>query len=210
MAIQSDMNGSDQRLVAIFYKKPMQNEFKTQQEGRPIFDEVDMVKVYIPGDSLSIIDTFARDDHKARFPMQWANYMNKHGNDPHLSGTPLSHWPLISSAQAEELKALKFFTVENVATASDAQLQRIGMLAGMAPHNFRDRAVNFLKLAKEEASVNQHEEELRTLRDENAKIKAETDAKLAQMQEQMAAILAAVADKKPKGRKPKEVEPTEV
>ena len=210
MAIQRDVNNADQRLVAIFYKKPQQNNFKTEQEGRPIFDEVDMVKVYIAGDNLSVIDTLVREDHKTRFPMQWANYMNKTGNDPHLSGTPLAHWPLISAAQAEELKALKFFTVENVAAASDAQLQKIGMLAGMSPHTFRDRAVNFLRIAKEESSANQHEEEIRTLRDENAKIKAETDAKLAEMQVQMANILAAVGEKKPRGRKPKEVEPAEV
>ena len=210
MAIQSDVNNADQRLVAIFYKKPQQNNFKTEQEGRPIFDEVDMVKVYIAGDNLSVIDTLVREDHKTRFPMQWANYMNKTGNDPHLSGTPLAHWPLISAAQAEELKALKFFTVENVAAASDAQLQKIGMLAGMSPHTFRDRAVNFLRIAKEESSANQREEEIRTLRDENAKIKAETDAKLAEMQVQMANILAAVGEKKPRGRKPKEVEPAEV
>jgi hypothetical protein len=206
MAIQSDINGADQRLVVQFYRKPMQNEFKTSQEGRPIFDDTEMVKIFIPGDSLSVIDTLVREDHKTRFPIQWAHFMNKHGSDQQISGTPLSQWPLVTPSQAEELKALKFYTVENIAHASDAQLQRIGMLAGMSPHSFRDRAANYLKVAKDEASANQHEEEIRTLRDENAKIKAETDAKLAQMQEQMAAILAAVADKKPRGRKPKEIE----
>ena len=36
---------------------------------------------------------------------------------------------------------------------------------------------------------------------ENAKIKAETDAKIALMQEQMATVLAAVGEKKPRKRK---------
>jgi hypothetical protein len=210
MAIQSDVQNGDGRLTVVFYKKTLQNSFKTSVEGRPIFDEVDMVKIYTGGDTLNIVDTFVREDHKARFPQQWAHYLNRTGNDPHISGTPLEHWPLISKAQAEELKALKFFTVENVANASDAQLQRIGMLAGMSAHSFRDRAVNFLKLAKEEANVNQHEEEINQLRSENAKIKAETDAKLAEMQAQMANILAAVGEKKSRGRKPKDEEPAEV
>ena len=205
MAIESDIRGTG-GVTAIFYKKALPNNFRTEQEGRPIFDDVDMVKIYISGDSHNVIDTLVREDHKQRFPREWMNYMNKNGNDPHLSGTPLSQWPLITVAQAEELKALKFFTVENVAAASDAQLQRLGMTAGMSPHAFRDRAVNFLKVAKEEADVTKNEEMIAKLEAENAKIKAETDAKIAAMQEQMATILAAVGEKKPRKKKAESVE----
>lgn len=205
MAIESDIRGTG-GVTAIFYKKALPNNFKTEQEGRPIFDDVDMVKIYISGDSHNVIDTLVREDHKQRFPREWMNYMNKNGNDPHLSGTPLSQWPLITIAQAEELKALKFFTVENVAAASDAQLQRLGMTAGMSPHAFRDRAVNYLKVAKEEADVSKNEEMIAKLEAENAKIKADTDAKIAQMQEQMASILAAVGEKKPRKKKTEPVE----
>jgi hypothetical protein len=192
------------RNVAIFYKKAMKNEFKTAEAGRPIFEDRDMVKIYTAGDNLNVIDTYVREDHKEKYPREWANYMNKHGNDPQLIGTPLDQWPLITASQAEELKALKFYTVENIAGASDQQLQRLGMAAGMSPFAFRDRAVAFLKIAQDESEVNKHEEELRTLKEENAKIKAETEAKLAQMQEQMANILAAVGEKKPRSRKVKE------
>lgn len=210
MAIQSDIQNADGRLTVVFYKKTLQNSYRTAEEGRPIFDEVDMVKIYTGGDTLNIVDTFVREDHKARFPQQWAHYLNRTGNDPHISGTPIDQWPLVSKAQAEELKALKFFTVENIANASDAQLQRIGMLAGMSAHSFRDRAINYLKVARDEAHANQHEEEINRLREENAKIKAETDAKLAQMQEQMSNILAAVGQPKSRGRKPKDTESTEI
>lgn len=201
----SDLQANS-RLVAIFYKKALPNAFKTSEEGRPIYDDVDMVKIYVAGDSLSVIDTLVREDHKQQFPLQWANYVNKHGSDPSMSGTPLSQWPLITTAQAEELRAIKFFTVEQIASASDAQLQKLGMMAGMSPHAFRDRAVNYLKVARDESEVNKHDEELRTLREENAKIKAETDAKLAQMQEQMANVLAAVGEKKPRKKKAESVE----
>jgi len=80
------------------------------------------------------------------------------------------------------------------------------MAAGMSPHAFRDRAVNFLRVARDEADVTKNEEQIRTLQEENAKIKAETDAKLAQMQEQMATILAAVGEKKPRKKKTETVE----
>jgi hypothetical protein len=80
------------------------------------------------------------------------------------------------------------------------------MVAGMSPHNFRLKAKAFLNLANDSAEVAQRESELQALKEENAKIKAETDAKLAAMQEQMSALLAAVAEKTPKTRKPKVVE----
>jgi hypothetical protein len=76
----------------------------------------------------------------------------------------------------------------------------------MSPHNFRLKAKAFLNLANDSAEVAQRESELQALKEENAKIKAETDAKLTAMQEQMSALLAAVAEKTPKTRKPKVVE----
>jgi hypothetical protein len=76
------------------------------------------------------------------------------------------------------------------------------MVAGMSPHNFRLKAKAFLNLANDSAEVAQRESELQALKEENAKNKAETDAKLTIMQEQMSALLAAVAEKKPKTRKP--------
>ena len=154
-----------------------------------------------PGDQLNVIDTIARDNHKARFPQQWAAYQNKIGNQEEIVGTPVSAWPLVSMSQAEELKGIKFHTVESIANCSDQQLQRIGMIAGMSPHAFREKARTYLNLAKDTAEVDAKNAELAQLKEENAKIKAETDAKLAQMQEQMAALLAAVSEKKPRTRK---------
>lgn len=203
MAIESDIQNANSRLVVFFHKKAKKNNFKSEQEGRPIFDDVIYIKKMVPGDSLSIIDRPMYESDKNEFPLQWAHYQNRQSDDQMISGTPLIEWPILTTAQAEELRGLKFYTVENIANASDTQLQRIGMLAGMSPHAFRDKAQLFLNKAKGLAEDSKREEELATLREENAKIKAETDAKLAAMQEQMANILAAVGEKKPRGRKPK-------
>jgi hypothetical protein len=80
------------------------------------------------------------------------------------------------------------------------------MVAGMSPHNFRLKAKSFLNLATDSAEVAQRQAEMQALKEENAKIKAETDAKLTAMQEQMSALLAAVAEKTPKTRKTKVAE----
>jgi len=214
MALPSDEQGADSRLQVRFYKRPVQQEQESIEAGRPIFKEFDFVHICVAGDTLTEIDTYALASHRQRFPIQWANYMNRVGaNDKEVVGTPVSEWPLVSKSQAEELRAMKFHTVEAIAGASDQQLQRMGMAAGMSPYAFRDKAKAFLNLAtnaaetdKRESQINALKEELAKKEQETAKMKAETDQKLAQMQDQMAAILAAVGEKKPRAKKIKEVE----
>jgi len=206
MAIESDIQGADSRLAVQFYKKSMKQEDASNEAGRPIFKEFDFVRIMIPGDNLTEIDTYAQESHKQRFPRQWAHYQNQTAGHEDVVGTPLDQWPQVTRSQAEELRGLKFYTVEAIADCSDQQLQRIGMVAGMSPHNFRLKAKAFLNLANESADVAQREAELQALRQENDKIKAETDAKLSKMQEQMEALLAAVAEKTPKTRKTKVAE----
>jgi hypothetical protein len=206
MAIDSDIQGADARLAVQFYKKSMKQEDASNEAGRPIFKEFDFVRIMIPGDNLTEIDTYANDSHKQRFPRQWAHYQNQVVGHEDIIGTPIDQWPQVTRSQADELRGLKFHTVESIADCSDQQLQRIGMVAGMSPFNFRLKAKAFLNLANDSAEVAQREAELQALKEENAKIKAETDAKLAAMQEQMSALLAAVAEKTPKTRKNKVAE----
>ena len=206
MAIDSDTQGADARLAVQFYKKSVKQDIASDEAGRPIFKEFDFVRIMIPGDNLTEIDTYAQESHKQRFPRQWAHYQNQVTNHEDIIGTPLDQWPQVTRSQADELRGLKFHTVESIADCSDQQLQRIGMVAGMSPHNFRLKAKAFLNLANDSAEVAQREAELQALRQENDKIKAETDAKLAAMQEQMSALLAAVAEKTPKTRKTKVAE----
>jgi len=203
MALPSDTQGADSNLAVTFYKRSVKQEDESIAAGRPIFKEFDFIRIMVPGDNLSEIDTYANESHKARFPRHWAHYQNKVGEHQDFIGTPIEQWPLVTRSQAEELRGLKFPTVESVANCSDAQMQRIGMVAGMSPHSFREKAKAYLNLASDSAEVAQREAELQALKEENAKIRAETDAKLTAMQEQMSALLAAVADKKPKTRKTK-------
>jgi hypothetical protein len=204
MALPSDENNADSRLQVRFYKRAVKQEQESLEAGRDIYKEFDFVHICVAGDTLTEIDTYAQNSHKQRFPIQWAQYMNRVGaDDEEVVGTPISEWPLVSKSQAEELRALKFKTVESVANASDLQLQRMGMAAGMSPFAFRDKARTFLNLATNAAETDKREQEINALKEElakkdaeTAKMKAETDAKLAQMQDQMAAILAAVGEKK--------------
>lgn len=203
MALPSDELGADSRLAVTFYKRSMKQEDESIIAGRPIFKEFDFVRIDVPGDALTQIDTYANEGHKARFPRQWAHYQNQTAGHEQIVGTPIEEWTLISRSQADELKGIKFATVESVANASDLQIQRIGMIAGMNPYSFRDKAKAFLNLADQVGETNQREEELTKLRQENATIKMEAEARAAKQQEQIDALMAMMA--KPKGRPKKEV-----
>lgn len=205
MAIESDIQGADGRLAVKFYKYLQEDVVQTLAEGRPMFREVDYIKIVVPGDSLVEIDRAVEQMDKDRFPIQWAKYLNRVNEEGHYEGTPIAEWALVSRSQAEQLRALKFYTVESVAKAGDQHIQNIGMIAGMSPYSFREKAQQFIDSAKTAADYSQREEELDHLKAENARIKEETDAKMAEMRAEfdlkMSSLLAAVGEKKPRAKK---------
>jgi hypothetical protein len=204
MALPSDNMGADSLLSVTFYKRSRKQEDASIEAGRPIYKEFDFVRINVPGDSLNEIDTYAMEEHKTRFPVQWARYQNQVGDHQDIVGTPLEQWTQISRSQADELRGLKFATVESIANASDLQIQKIGMAAGMNPYAFRDKAKAFLNLANQVGEDNQREAELEKLRQENAAIKAASEAQLAKQQAQIDSLMAMMAEKKPRAKKPKE------
>lgn len=168
----------DAALVVKFYSRAVHQPFESSQQGRPIYLDVDYIQIFTPGNQLNIIDTPVRNEHKQRFRAQWNAYQEGKGNGME-AGTPLTQWPFLSAAQAEEFRGVKFFTVEQLANASDQQLQSLGMIGGMNPHSIRDRAKAFLGQAAGNAPTER-------LAQENAEMKAQ----LAEMKRQMDAILA--------------------
>jgi len=77
MAIESDVAGADARLAVTFYKRSVEQKDESMAAGRPIFKEFDFVRICVPGDALTEIDTYANNSHKMRFPRQWAHYQNQ-------------------------------------------------------------------------------------------------------------------------------------
>lgn len=102
------------------------------------------IKIIVPGDKLNIVDRPMRESDKQIYPRQYQYFLMQ--TDPgSMIGTPLEAWREecpneITEGQVEELQILKFRSVDQLATASDAQGQRIGMgFAGM-----RERAKSYL------------------------------------------------------------------
>ena len=193
-------------LSVMFFKRPLINPAKTAAEGREIYDDVVWIKKWAAGDALNIIERPIYEQDKMEFPMHWAHFMNTQGTDDMVSGTPLSEWSLIGRSQAEELRALKFHTVEQIAEASDLALQRMGMSAGMSPYTFRDKAKAFLSKSSTDAEALKRDESLKALEVENERLRAENKAEMDKLKAQLDMLMEA---QKPRGRKPKVVETIE-
>lgn len=156
--------------------------------GKPVLDEdgkpkrVLFCSIQKPGDDSSIVNTPAREDHKKRFPRQWLEFQMKEGGQIDGEapiGWMLDDWKDISQDQLRELKYLRFSTVEQIAYASDIQLQRIGM-GGMG---LRERAKAALR-NRMDASV---KAEIEQAKSETAK----RDAQIKELQEKMEMLLSA-------------------
>jgi len=162
--LDSDTNNADSFLDVRFYIC-QEGDFK----GRPF------IKIEVPGDKTNIFDQPVNDSHKARFPRQWLHFQMQNDDGP-VIGTPLKQWreeapEELSVGQMEELQILRFGSVEQLARASDAQLQRIGMGAA----GLRERAKAYLdRKNRSESSV-----ELEKTRNELEELKAQMQQLLA-------------------------------
>lgn len=184
---QAGPNGDD-NLFVTFYKAPVHLEAKSEQEGRPIYEERVHVRIITPGDNLNIVEREAWEGDYKRFPKQWLAFQAQESQQGE-QGTPLEHWPSLNRAQVEELKAVRFYTVESIAGASDLQLQKIGM-GGLG---LRTKAQAWLSAAKDGALVQKQAAELER-----------RDAEIAELKDQMARLAAAVEEKRGPGRPRKE------
>lgn len=144
---------ADKALFVRFFTQPLKNEDKSTQEGRPIYDDSEMIEIRVRGEKDNIVLREARPDDRTRFSDAYKFF--REGKSLSESGTPLSAWPIMSSAQVEELKYFKFYTVEDLAHAPEAALGRFPGLRGL-----RDRAVVFLEAAKGNAPLEKMNKEL--------------------------------------------------
>jgi hypothetical protein len=178
MALDSDVHNADSHLHVEFY---------LNSDGDYKVNPRDFIRIIVPGDKTNVVDQPVREDHKERFPRQYL-YWKMQSTDASAIGTPLSQWNAddseeFNSHQMAELQILKFQTVEQIATATDSQLQRVGMGAT----GLREKARLYLTNKNKSQSDTELEE---------------TRAQLKQLQEQMAMLME---NRKP-GRPRKEAE----
>jgi len=199
-ALESDVQRPNTQLWVTFYPGKIPNEFRSGQTGKPEFDLVDFVRIAVPGDPTNVIERPKRDSDEYEWPGQWNAYKRATTYRPE-NGTPVEDWPRLDVATVAKLKALEFHTVEQIAGASDAQIQKIGM----GCYELRTKAMAYIEQAKDTALAQKQAEELKLREMEINDLKA-ANAGLAQRMAQLEAMLGDAPAKRPVGRPPKQQE----
>ena len=127
----------DNRLHVQFYSRPVLMHRLSEENGRPIYQDVDHVRILVPGDKLSIIDRVASTDDHSRFAAHWEKY--KAGKGEEIIGTRLEAVPWMTRSKVEEYKFFNLHTVEQLAHASDSVGQKFPSF-----HSDKQKAIQFL------------------------------------------------------------------
>jgi hypothetical protein len=149
----------DNKLYVQFYIRPVMNNFRSSEEGRPIYEEKEYIRIIVPGDSKTTVDCPVTDEFRMRFQNQYDKF--KRGLAQAVEGTPLEMWPQMTVGLCAELKAMNVTTVEQLAALDDGKAQRI-----MGSYDLRRKAQMFLDAAQGEAANNKMAAELQKRDDE--------------------------------------------
>jgi hypothetical protein len=163
--------GRDDNLHVEFYQDSVLNTFKTNFEGRPVYDLVEMVYIHAPGNKSDLrrkVRTTSEPNFPSdpeRFPRQWRAF--KDSTEQVDVGTPVDRVPFIQPHRAMELKASRIHTLEQLAMLPDQVVQGLGMDG----RKLRDHARAYLDDATRMADIAARESENNELRAELAAMK---------------------------------------
>lgn len=174
----------DASMLCIFYKRAVHNPLKSAQEGRPIYEDMDYVRIQQPGETTQVVDRPTKDDDRRRWPAQWQAYAQ--GKDQVAEGTPLGLlFPRHPSAVAM-LQALGIMTVEHLANASATAIGAIGMHG----QDYVNYAQKYIHGATSGAAFHQMQMENEKIRRDNDRLHKQVDDLTHQMQQINSTLLA--------------------
>lgn len=139
-------NPDDLLHVEFYWNDPIDKN-KSEELGKLVREQrTPFIRIMVPGQNNSILETPVEDRHKQRFPQKWIAWQMKEGlidGGKDIPGWKIEDWTHLDDTQRRELNYLRFHTVELIAGASDAQVQRMGMggvsLRENARHALREK-----------------------------------------------------------------------
>lgn len=126
----------DTGLGVEFFTKAVEHPAKTREAGRPIFNDMEYVRISFPGDSKRELVAPASEMHYVSHAKQQMTYAErfagsyaafKDSNTEYVSGTPIDELTALTASKKAELKAMKIRTVEQLAGLPDVTIKKIGM-----------------------------------------------------------------------------------
>lgn len=161
----ADSQSKDYAMSRFYWNSVLDPEATKKANGVQKYKDVLYVEILQPGLRKQGFNGKASPEHIARFQGAHDRFME--GNEAtELDGFPISKWPGASPAEKDNLRVLKFLTVQSLADAPDAALKGMGM------RDLSNRAQKFIEaLTGPDAMANKMEE----LEKRFAAMKADTE-----------------------------------
>lgn len=198
------MQNNDALTVPFFKTIAVQDEKASKAAGRPIFKETEVVEVRIAGDR-NYTPVFPAHQmwmrqggeevtYAQRWPDAYARFQA--GKEQVADGTPLSELPFLTEAKRMELRGLKVYTAEALASLEGKQLAALGTLG----RELKTQATAYLDSAGSTAGTVAMAAELAALRAEVAALRGTDEADPAgDEKEALKAHIASITGHRPKG-----------
>lgn len=164
-------------VVPYFRNEPFQDFEASAREGRPIFRDREVCEIRIAGDRnfapvVPAHDMWQRVDgeeitYAMRFKDAYARFQE--GREQVAYGTPLSELPFLTEAKRAELRALKVYTAEALASLDGKPLSNLGQQG----RELKNQAQAYLDSAKGSAQTVALSREVEQLREELAAMRAD-------------------------------------
>jgi hypothetical protein len=129
---------NDKKIIVTFRNHQMQNEGKSSEQGRPIYDDFEVCDIRFPGENrvwgcfpANEVEPNATRDlkhpvtYKEVFSEQYARF--KSSLPQTVAGTALADLPFLTEGKRMELRALNIHTAEQLAGLDGANLKTLGM-----------------------------------------------------------------------------------
>lgn len=157
--------GGAKGLLVKFFRGTVQDPVESAKAGYPKHRAVEMIRIIVPGDRDNIVEREVLPIDLQRFESIYSRWKAQ-GDGPEMDGLPLTAWPSMDAALAEDLRYWKIYTVEQLAALPDNLLQKIGPL-----HEWRKKAQNFLAAAKDNAVLERFQADAKSKDAEIASLK---------------------------------------
>jgi len=170
-----NQNKADETLLVKFYLKSVPDQPATLVEGRPMFKDIEIVDIRVPGHRDGVARPATPRD-KQRFPRHYAAFKNR--TEAPTEGTPLTEWGAISRSLADQLAFINVKTVEQLASLNESDM---GGLHGMV--GFKQKAKDWLEYTKDDAIVAKLRDEITERDDKIVELTGNLESLLARVEE---------------------------
>ena len=170
------MQNNDALVVPFFKTVAQQDMTASKKAGRPIFKDVEVVEVRIAGDRnfAPVFPAHAMwrrvNGEEVTYAQRFADAYERFaaGKEQVADGTPLSELPFLTEAKRAELRALKVYTAEALASLDGKNLTNLG---GQG-REMKNQAIAYLEKSTGTAGATALAAEVEALRAELAAVRA--------------------------------------